>query len=185
MDTHLPDFVLARLYRDSLVIPDKSTMPSLKLVPKGNKINLPETTISPDKAHKVEKWWHGENRQRIAIVIADADNKIIGEKEAEFLTNILAACKLTLEDVAIINYAKSPLGYTEMLSNPGCDKFILFGVTPLQVQLQFSFPYYLSQAYDNCNFMLAQPLQNMMQTSGAAKEEKKKLWMGLKGFFQL
>ena len=108
MDTQLPEFVLAGLYKDALVITAPSTPPSAKLVVKGNEINSPEKPNVAQMPAEIRKWWSGSNNRQIAILVDDKSNVFIGEKELEFLTNILKACKLSLQDVALISYAKTP-----------------------------------------------------------------------------
>jgi len=185
MDTQLPEFVLAGLYKDTLVITEPSTPPSAKLVVKGNEINSPEKPKVAEKQVEVPKWWYGSNSQRIAILVEDKSNVFIGEKELEFLTNILKACKLSISDIALINYARTPRSLEELIHDPGCTHFLLFGLSPAHLQLQFNFPLYQPQAVEQNQLLLAAPLSSMMSTSPAAKAEKMKLWNALQQFFQL
>lgn len=185
MDTHLPDFVLARLFKDSLVLPSQSIKPALEPEPKGSEINLSNSTNSAHDKPEVKKWWLGDNTHKITILLLDKSHVFTGEKELEFLTNILSACHLNLSNVALINYDKTPLGYKEIQINPGCEKLILFGVTPQQIQLQFNFPAYQPQEYEQITFLQAAALPKMMQNSPEAKEEKKKLWFSLKKLFNI
>lgn len=185
MDTQLPEFVLAGLYKDTLVITEPSTPPSAKLVVKGNEINSPEKPNVAEKQVEVPKWWLGSNHQKIAILVEDKANVFTSEKELEFLTNILKACKLSINDIALINYARTPRSMEELIHDPGCTHFLLFGLSPAQLQLQFNFPQYQSQAVGQNQLLLAAPLGTMMSATPAAKAEKMKLWNALQQFFHL
>lgn len=185
MDTQLPEFVLAGLYKDTLVITEPSNLPSAKLVIKGNEINSPEKPNIIQKPVQNKNWWLGSNNRQIAIVVEDQANVFIGDQELEFLTNILKACQLSMADVALVNYARTPRSYTELSLNPGCTQFLVFGLNPAQLQLQFSFPPYQPQSVDQYQFLLAAPLSTMMNATPDAKAEKLKLWNALQQFFKL
>ena len=185
MDTQLPEFVLAGLYKDVLVITEPSTPPSAKVVTKGNEINLAEAVNIPQKAPEIKKWWLGDNNRQIAVLVSDPSNVYIGEQELTFLTNILKACQLGMADIALINMAKTQRSYLELAGNPGCKQFILFGISPAELQLQFNFAPYQSQAVDSYQFLQAAPLNAMMLTTPEAKAEKMKLWQALQQFFHL
>jgi len=185
MDTQLPEFVLAGLYKDALVITAPSTPPSAKLVVKGNEINSPEKPNIAEKQVEIPKWYLGSNNRQIAILIADKSGQLIKDKELEFLTNILKACKLSIEDIALINYIRTPRSLEELSLDPGCNQFILFGLSPAQLQLQFSFPTYQPQTIGANHLLLAAPLSNMMSPTPEAKAEKLRLWNALQQFFHL
>lgn len=185
MDTQLPEFVLAGLYKDVLVITEPTPSLSAKLVLKGNEINSPEKPNIAQNPAEVKKWWLGSNNRQIAILVEDKSSVFIGDKELEFLTNILKACKLSIADVALINYARTPRSYIELSQDPECTHFLIFGLSPAQLQLQFTFPPYQSQTVDQSHFLLAAPLSAMMSTTQEAKAEKMKLWNALQQFFHL
>jgi len=185
MDTQLPEFVLAGLYKDVLVITEPSTPSSAKLVLKGNEINSPEKPNIAQKPAEVKKWWLGSNNRQIAILVEDQSSIYIDEKQLEFLINILKACKLSIADVALVNYVRTPRSYTELSQDPGCTHFLVFGLNPAQLQLQFTFPAYQPQTVDQHHFLLAPPLTAMMSATPEAKAEKMKLWNALQQFFSL
>lgn len=185
MDTQLPEFVLAGLYKDALVITAPSTPPSAKLVVKGNEINSPEKPNLAEKQVETPKWYLGSNNRQVAVLVADKSGRLIGDKELEFLTNILKACKLSVDDIALINYIRTPRSLEELVQDPGCTQFILFGVTTAQLQLQFNVPFYQPQQIGQQQFLLAAPLVKLMEPTAAAKAEKAKLWNALQQFFHL
>jgi hypothetical protein len=155
------------------------------LVVKGNEINSPEKPNIAEKQVDIPKWYLGSNNRQIAVLIADKSGQLIKDKELEFLTNILKACKLSIDDIALINYIRTPRSLEELIADPGCHQFILFGLSPAQLQLQFNFPNYQPQTVGASQIMLAAPLAQMMSPTAEAKAEKTKLWNALQLFFQL
>ncbi len=163
----LPDFVLAELYKDSLVILSDETQPQQ---------DLPE-----EKAN----WFLGENKKRVTILVNDAEAVYLRDEWLSFLSAILSACKLNLSDVAIVNHSKTPHPYKKILEKLLPEYFILFDVTANAIQLPFTIPDYQMQKYNNCIFLLTPSLEKMLGESKEAKLEKSKLWLSLKKMFNV
>lgn len=183
MDTHLPDFVLAQLFKNSLVITDSEPagLASQKRNTKGKEI----TELKTEQIAQEKKWWLGDGLKNIVILIEDPIHTIIEDSALEFLTNILVACHLGIKDIVIINYHHHPKGYMEIKKQFDAKTFLLFGVNAAQIQLNFTFPFYQPMKYDNCQFILSPKLNTLMQNTPEAKKEKGKLWVGLKNAFQI
>jgi hypothetical protein len=168
----LPDFLIADLYKHSIVMVNEE--------PAAEQIK-PEA----GKPNTERRWYLGSNLQKITIIVNEKQAVYLQDEALQFLSSILGACKLNLGDVAIVNYHNDPVDHAfikEKLS-PGC--LLLFGVTPKQVQIPFTMPNYQVQSYDNCNFLLAPPLDAMLGDTKEAKLEKSKLWLCLKKMFNV
>jgi len=88
----------------------------------------------------------GNNRSRVAIVVDDKANLYLPDEQLNFLLGILSACKLTMEDVAIININKNKEAtYKSIELELKADKIILFGVSAAQIGLPLEFPFYQIQ----------------------------------------
>ncbi len=96
-DIKLPASLIADLYKSSL-IETKETINGLQ-----TKEVLTEKDISP--AHKGITAL-GNNQKNILIVVDYNDAVHLPDAELNFLTGILGACKLSVGDVAIVNYKK-------------------------------------------------------------------------------
>ena len=137
-------------------------------------------TILPPAPQKPASSYMGSNQQHILIVTANPDVPFLSENEQAFLTNILAACKLTLADVAIINHERYSAGeYAEMLDWLQAKAVILFGVDPLAFGLPINFPYFQLQAFQHRTYLYAPRLEEIE----GDKTLKAKLWAGLKSLF--
>ena len=98
MENKLPDFVLADLYRNTIV--SVSEGGKLTGLPhKENYMPPPDT-----KAAQELKWYLGDNKKNILIIIAEENVAIISEESLSFLTKILAAFNSTVADVVITNH---------------------------------------------------------------------------------
>jgi hypothetical protein len=176
MNIKLPDFVIADLYKDSLVVDDVAT--TAKKVPK----KIVETPMKPEK-NETEKFYLGENKKNILFLVNEKNAVFINDESLATLTKILEALKMNLSDVAIVNFhqhQKIFLSLKEVL-NP---KFVfLFDIDFLQLQLPFTMPEYQIQQYDHCTFMIAPAITLSSNNDDAVRKEKKKLWENLKKIF--
>lgn len=162
--TQLPDFVIANLYTDLLVLGnDVGTVPN-----------------NPEK-----QWYLGNNGKKITVLIKEAEVAFINDLHLQFLSNILSACKLNLGDIALVNHRNTALVYHELKQKIQPKFIIAFDLQTKEIQLPFTIPNYQVQVHDNCKFLFAASLTTMEGDSQEAKLEKSKLWASLKNMFQL
>jgi hypothetical protein len=73
----------------------------------------------------------GDNNKYILIIVNEANFEFLNKNDLAFLTKILGAKKLEINDVAIINLTKYPsLDFTELKSFFGFSKLLTFGINP-------------------------------------------------------
>ncbi|MBV9986561.1 MAG: hypothetical protein JO301_02715 [Chitinophagaceae bacterium] len=168
--TILPDFLLADLYKQNLVIIEGEA--------KAAEIPAPKTSDEP-----LSQWWLGSNLQKITLIVNEAEAVYLRDESLNFLSAILEACKLNLGDVAIVNIASRPVDYGFLKTNLAPKTIVLFGIGAAQIRLPFTIPNYQVQQYDGCNLLLAPPLEAMLGSDKEAKLEKSKLWLCLKKMF--
>lgn len=73
----------------------------------------------------------GENNRYILILVDDKTHRELNTAHKEMLMKIMAAKKLELRDLAILNLAKYPGTTFEQLKDFfSCNKLILFGINP-------------------------------------------------------
>lgn len=122
----------------------------------------------------------GNNQRRVVIVVENNETLYLPDNQLNFLLGILAACKLTMEDVAIVNIAKNKgVTYKSIELELKAERIILFGVKPTQINLPLEFPIYQIQQYNNQTYLSASMLNNIEED----KAEKAKLWNCLKQIF--
>jgi len=159
----LPAFLIQELYKNSLV-EFESPEPVQKIEVKSS-INI-----------------LGNNRSKVIIVVENNEAAFLPDNQLNFLLGILSACKLTMEDVAIINiYINKAITYKAITLELKAEKIILFGVTPAQLHLPVEFPSYQIQQYNNQTYVTAAMLADIESD----KTEKTKLWNCLKQIFAI
>jgi hypothetical protein len=124
----------------------------------------------------------GNNQQKILILVDNDETLYLPDEQLNFLMGILTACKLTMQDVAILNIQKNTgVSYTNLATALKASVVLLFGVETSKIDLPLQFPLYQIQAYNNQTYLSA-PLLTVLQND---KAEKTKLWLCLKQLFSL
>jgi hypothetical protein len=167
----LPAFVVADLYRSSIIETDKTTA---RFLPVGD---------VPEKAVEITGWkWLGENRKNVLIIVNNSDVVHLPDSDLSFLTGILSACKLNMADVAIVNLNNHPEAtYKEFAAFFKSKIVFLFAVEPASFGLPMSFPHFQIQPFSNNSFLFSPSLQELEND----KVLKSKLWVCLKRIFNL
>jgi len=180
----LPPFVIASLYKDDLVLVDAKESSKRSITT--------ETEKSAAIAPAVEEvltinpiGFLGDNQKKITILLKDSSAVHLADESLQFLTAILAACKLNMGDVAIVNTANQAVKYTQIKTELQPTTLLLFDINAASIALPFEVPQYQVQQYDNCTLLFSAPLQSMLVKTEAAKLEKGKLWNALKKTFNI
>ncbi len=193
----LPQFIIADFYKECLVVLDdmQSTNKVLQTIETTKPtttsfINEKENTNhTPPKpklvATPAAKWFLGDNKKSIAILVKDETAVYLNDESLNFLSSILGACKLNLGDVAIINQANQAVNFTILKEKLQPKQYLLFNVNANDIELPFTVPNYQVQQYSGSNFLIAPSLQNMLGNTQEAKLEKSKLWLSLKKMFNI
>jgi hypothetical protein len=186
----LPDSVLADLYKDSVVLINnelKSAAPTAGNAVEENADDMILVIEKPSVKTIAQNGkglsWLGSNNKNITIIVNDGNAIHLEDGLLEILSAILAACKLSLADVAIINTATQEVTDKIIRKELKPRVVLLFGVETKSVDLPFSIPMYKTQSFDNCTYLQAASLENMKGTSNEAKLEKSRLWVCLKTIF--
>ncbi|HVG14679.1 MAG TPA: hypothetical protein VM935_06955 [Chitinophagaceae bacterium] len=125
----------------------------------------------------------GKNRKHILVLVRKADAAYIDDEELQFLSSVLAACKLSVEDIAIVNGANLPAGadYLSLLRFFESRHILLFDVAPQTIDLPFNFPHFQLQQFDQHTYLSAPALKEIKME----KDLKTKLWNSLKMLFNI
>ena len=159
----LPPIIIQNLYKKSLVL--SNDYPATD-------IEIPNVTASLSML--------GNNKQRILILVANNESLYLPDEELTFLTDILSACKLTIQDVAILNiYKNENNSYAFITKALLVDKILLFGIKTSEIMLALELSNYIIQSYNNQILVAAPPLSILKND----KTEKTKLWHLLKQLF--
>ena len=121
----------------------------------------------------------GENLQKIFFLVNDPSCRFLTDAEMEMVTKLLSACKLSMADIALVNYHFNPMDYHSISEMFGSKKLLLFGVSSTQLELPFSIPFFQVQSFHDQLYMTAPPLKNFLNN----KDLKKELWTSLQKLF--
>jgi hypothetical protein len=170
----LPAFLLASFYKNKLVIPTESKPAAISAVVEPPHLLAAET-----------RWYLGENKKQVTIVVNQSSIAFLTDDQFTLLTSVLKACKLNMADVSIVNLANSAKNFTQLHQTLNTRFLLLFDVATSAIDLPFSIPLYQLQSYDQCQILQATSLNAMLGEEKAAKDEKMKLWNGLRKMFSL
>lgn len=150
------------------------------------KNNLVETSEdNPSlQATDQEKLWSylGENKQKVLVVVNYPVIVHIPDKQLDFLTKLLSACKLNLGDTAIFNFNKySENDFNSIISFFGPKIIFMFGVDPSDFGLPVLFPQFQVQTFNQSTYLFVPALEEIE----GDKNLKSKLWNCLKKIFNL
>ena len=124
----------------------------------------------------------GGHQRSILIVVNNPNSPFLKDEELTYLTRILNACKLTLEDVALVNISSLPhLSYEQLQQQFPSEKVICFGVTPEMLELPIDFPCYQLQKSGNSIYLHAPSLAALEPQ----ETERRKFWVSLQKLFNL
>ncbi len=122
----------------------------------------------------------GENKGNILFLVNDSNNKFLADEEMKLLLSLLTACKISMEDIALVNYHQhSGTDYLKLSDQFQCKKMLLFGVNSSDVDLPFTIPFFQPQKFQEQLYMISPPLSDFQNN----KELKMELWNCLKKIF--
>jgi hypothetical protein len=124
----------------------------------------------------------GENKKKTLVIVRNANAVHIPDKQLSFLTKLLAACNLTLADVAVLNFQDHNSSDFNKILNVFKPKVVLlFDVEPGEFGLPMIFPQFQIQGYKDTMFV-SSPSLDVIEPD---KSLKGKLWVCLKKIFNL
>jgi hypothetical protein len=122
----------------------------------------------------------GGNRKGIFVLVDNNEATFLPGSQLDLLMEILSACKLTMEDVALVNINKADFNYRK-LPDLEMKIVLVFGIAFSDLGLPFKIPEFQVQSFEEHSWLLI-PSINLLQEN---KELKRKLWLCLKQLFSL
>lgn len=144
----------------------------------------PPNTSPPSTAPALLKFL-GNNRRNITLLVNSPNTAFLPDNHLAFLTKILAACHLTIADVAIVNHAAATVTITALKQQLQPKTVLLFGLEPTTIRLPINFPVFKLQSYDDCTYLSVAALDQLVPDTVESKLEKSRLWACLKSLFNV
>ena len=122
----------------------------------------------------------GENQKNILLLIQNENEAYLNDESFNLLTNILNACKLGMQDVALANVAHyTALTLADWQQVINFNRCVIFGIGPDQLGVEA--PVYQLSAINGITALFSHDLSYI----GSDKTLKGRLWMGLQKLFNL
>lgn len=157
----LPNYTLAQLYNEGLILDKTNTAKPLQ-----------------EKKEGIKSL--GECKNGIVFLVHNTDAPIINNNVLDLLIAILTKLNLSLQNVAIVNTAHQQFTYQDILKQFNAVKIIFLGVEVDKVSLPIVFPKYKVQAYAGCSYLCSAALDALKGTDPQIIEEKKLMWNSIK-----
>ena len=153
-----------------------------KDVPPEKAETIPAST-NPDKSfEKANIKSLGKNSQQTVFLVNDKENLFLSDNDMKLLTDLLMACKLSMLDIALVNYFSNPgLNLDHLSRSFHAKKVLAFGVSGKELGVSFEAPFFEIKNMDDQIFMSSPSLATLRQDISL----KKQLWASLKIIFQL
>ena len=124
----------------------------------------------------------GDNERNILFLVNNNENKFLADDEMKLLTDLLQACKISMGDIALVNfYENREMNYQELLEQFQSKKILMFGVSAADLDLPFAIPFFQIQKFQEQIYMICPSLSDFINNV----ELKKDLWKSLKKIFSL
>jgi hypothetical protein len=161
------------MYTKSLI--EKEFLPAQSKTPANPKeiIEIPE---------KINIKSLGNNKQQIIFLVNDEENLFLADDDMKLLTDLLTACKISMADIALINYYSNPgLNLELLLKSFHPKKVLFFGVSTKELGLPLDCTFFEIKNREDQTFMTSPSLAELKENVSL----KKQLWTSLKKIFLL
>jgi hypothetical protein len=174
-DFSLSDEIIAALYPESLVL-EKTT---------GERKKIPAKAEKPGTTPVAPYPFLGQNSRSISFLVHYPDSEFIPGEQLIFLLKILTACKCSLDDIALVNTAKTPVKMDELKRQLHPGIIFLWGQIPAFADMTKKFPDMSLSLMEGITVIPVSQAEQMGRENAEAVELKKKLWVSLKKLFSL
>jgi hypothetical protein len=121
----------------------------------------------------------GANHKHVLFLVNNPAYKFLPEEEMQLLTNLVSACKLSMDDIALVNFNSNKLNYFQFIEQFHPQKILVFGVSNKELELPFDIPHFQIQHFQEQFYLTAPSLKDFLENKGLKKE----LWMSLQKLF--
>jgi DNA polymerase III psi subunit len=170
-EMNLPPYLVTQLY-------------PLSLVGEGRKSASTASAPLPSTEEEPAVEWRslGSNQKGILVAVNYENITNLPDSQLEFLMQLLKACQLSLNDVALINMNNYPgVAHTSVLNHFNAKVVLLFGITVQEWGFPFQTPPYQVQSFSGYTITHAPALHDLQND----KPAKGLLWAALKNIFGL
>ncbi|MGJ7032192.1 hypothetical protein [Niabella hirudinis] len=171
--------LIVQLYARSLSVPGVDAA----AVPAQPELAAVVSAEEAPVASAAAEWkWLGGNKKNILVVVHYQEDLHLPDTAFQFLSQLLNACKLTPNDIAIVNRNNDPgLDYKAITEHFQSKEVLLFGTTTAAFGFPFEIPPYQVQQFAGLTVVHAPALHELKED----KPAKTQLWASLKKMFHI
>lgn len=158
---HLSGEMVAALYADKLV-----------------GIDPQHTEVEVNEAIPIS--FTGGFQKKILWLHESSNHPFLSNEDHEMVTKILEACKLSWQDIALVNIHKTEIS-SQQITEQFHPEYLICSVPEKADQYVPHANLYLTQVKSNCTLLATERLEEIRND----KERKVKLWQALKNMFGL
>jgi hypothetical protein len=157
---------LAELYTDKLVIAEPVV------------VNLPSKKIKvhPEKAPILYK---GKNKKKVLWIVNETAQAFLDDADFEFLSQIVTACKMNMDDIALVNMAHINTTIADVVEELQASVVLLCGIEYNHLPVKTD--EYMIYPFNHQQYFIADSLKELRND----KAKKTKLWLALKAIFSI
>ncbi len=127
----------------------------------------------------------GGNRRSISFLVHYPDHQFLPEEQLVFLNKILSVCKLDMDDIILLNIARSNLSFEELKIQFHPGVIFFWGIRPSFFRLDSAIPDFDVSVRDGISIIPVLKPEVMCSDNPAGPELKSLLWSCLKKLFNL
>jgi hypothetical protein len=166
--------LIAALYPESLVA---GTEPA----PVKENVRIPKPVAVKTAAYP----FMGENNHSICFLANYPEEDFLPAEQLVFLKKMLTACKLGLNDIALLNIAHIKIDLAELRAQLHPRTIFLWGIPPVSVGLKSGLPDFNISVFDGVSVIPVLSPDLMSGNRPEGTEFKQRLWICLKKLFTL
>ncbi len=141
-----------------------------------------KSTSNPVINVKVPIDFMGGNSKNIVFIENNIENKFLSDNQLTFTLGLIKACNISLDDIAVVNFAHhKPISYIDLKNQLSCGKVLGFGVTPADLDLPFAIPFFQMQMFQQTDYLFCPSLDELQKDT----DGKKQLWSSLQKIFKI
>jgi hypothetical protein len=144
-----------------------------------NLIEDQPSNLEAESDEKIEIASVGENHKHVLFLVNDPSCKFLPDEEMDLLTNLVSACRLSMNDIALVNFNRNKFNYLQFKQQFHPKKILVFGVSNAELELPFDIPHFQIQAFEEQLYLTAPALKEFLTN----KPLKKDLWISLQKLF--
>lgn len=127
----------------------------------------------------------GKNLLSICFLVSYPNDEFIPDEQLVFLQKILTACKLSLNDIALINTKRTPVELLVLKTRFQPRIIFFWGTEPAITGSKLNFPDMTISTWENIRILPVIQAELLSRDTPRGLELKKNLWISLKKLFNL